>query len=76
MSKYGFGTKEEILAQLEAFKRMEVWEAENPLRFAPQESFNLTDELYNLLPLDARSRRDDPRLVGARYMLATLARLQ
>ena len=76
MSKYGFGTKEEILAQLAAFKLMEVWEAENPLRFTPQESFSLTDGLYALLPPDARASRDDPHMNGARHMMAALARLR
>lgn len=71
-----FGTKEEILAQLEAFRRFNEWEEKNPIEFAPEEALELADELYAMLAPAARQRVDDPRRNGARSMLKALARLR
>ena len=76
MSKYGFGTKEEILAQLEAFKRINALDEARPVQLTPQGALAAIASLYRLMPAEARNCQDDPSKRGARTMIETLAKLR
>ncbi|MBV8520041.1 MAG: hypothetical protein JO197_21795 [Acidobacteria bacterium] len=71
-----FGTKEEILARLEAFRKFNEWEMENIPDWSPEQALALTDELYSMMPEEARMEREDPTYEGARWMMSVLARLK
>ncbi len=70
-----FGTKEEILARLEGYKRMNAWTDAHPEEFTLDEAFAMADELYDMMTPEARARRDDPTCDGAGFMLEVLSRL-
>jgi hypothetical protein len=55
-----FGTKEEILAQIEGFKMMNAWKEANPGRLSAVEPFPTAEELYAMMSPEARDRYDDP----------------
>jgi hypothetical protein len=74
-SKFGFGTKEEILDQLEAFRRINELEMENLPDSTPQEGLALTDELYSMMNKEARAYREDESHEGAQWMMEVLGRL-
>lgn len=74
-SKYGFGTKKEILEQLEAFRRINELEMENQTDWTPQEGLALTDELYSMMTAEARAHREDEHHEGAQWMMEMLGRL-
>jgi hypothetical protein len=74
-SKYGFGTKEEILAQLDAFRRINELEMENLPDWTPQEGLALTDELYSMMSAEARMECEDETHEGAQWMMEVLGRL-
>ncbi|HEX7832003.1 MAG TPA: hypothetical protein VF787_20270 [Thermoanaerobaculia bacterium] len=71
-----FGTKEEILARIAGFERMNAWTDANSEQFTSAEAFAITDELYDLMTAEARAHHDDPRRDGARFMRAVLALLR
>ena len=70
-----FGTKEEVLARLDGFRRFNEWEERHPVELTPQESLAIADELYSMLSDEARMRNDDPEYHGVRAMTAWLSRL-
>ena len=76
MSKYGFGTKEEILAQLDSFKRINELDDAREIALTPQGALAAIAGLYRLLPAEARQRQHDPGRRGARRMIETLAKLR
>jgi len=71
-----FGTKEEILARIAAFEKLNAWTAANPTEWSADDSISAVSDLYSLMPGDARFRRDDPKYAGARFMLRTLEQLR
>ncbi|MGN6186394.1 MAG: hypothetical protein ACTHQM_22400 [Thermoanaerobaculia bacterium] len=71
-----FGTKEEILARLEGYKRMNAWTDAQNARITPAEALDALDDLYDFMPPKTRARRDDPAYDGARFMMSTLSRLR
>lgn len=71
-----FGTKEEILARIEGFKKMNAWTEANPDRFTVDEAFAIADELYDMMAPEARDRDDDPTREGAGLMRAALSLLR
>lgn len=70
-----FGTKEEVLALMDGFRRFNEWEEQHPVELTPQESLAIADELYSMLTHEARNRNDDPEYRGVRTMTAWLSRL-
>ena len=71
-----FGTKEEILAQLERWRKFNEWDEANPIHMPPEESLATADELYDMMTPEARMRNDDPEYQGFRYLLECLSRLK
>jgi hypothetical protein len=71
-----FGTKEEILAQLERYRKFNEWEEANWIHRSPEESLAIADELYEMMTPEARMLNEDPEYHGFRYLLECLSRLK
>lgn len=71
-----FGTKEEVLARLEGFRRYNEWERAHPVELTPAQALAAISSLYRLMPAEARERCDDPTYRGVQIMNAALARLR
>jgi hypothetical protein len=71
-----FGTKEEILAQIEGFKMMNAWTEANPVELSPEDALRAVSDLYSFLPPETRAHRDDPMHEGVRFMNETLGKLR
>ena len=54
-----FGTREEVLARMDGLRRYNAWEKMHRQDFTPQQSFDLADELYEMLTAEARERQGD-----------------
>ena len=71
-----FGTKDEILAQLERYRKFNEWEEANPIHLSPEESLADADELYDMMTPEAQILNEDPEYQGFRYLLECLSRLK
>jgi hypothetical protein len=68
-------TREQLLDYLAKMKRFNEWEEANPWSLPPEAAIQALSDLYDLSPVEAQSRNDDPTYQGARYLLSCLHRL-